>query len=456
MATNVARPRPRSAPAVLLKGWAIIIGTAIVFGLGALAFSLLQKPVYEASTTLYITAGNTGASSGFDTVEAAKQRVATYAQLARSGAVLTPALKAANLDWSLEQARENVTVESRPEIVTLTVNVQAADPEAAQKLAGAIADSMTRAVAALEVPASGFEPAAKLSVVSPATVASKPVSPISEVIVVLAVVIGLFVGAMLVLLRETLNTKIRDANDAESVLGTGTLAILAHEDEANRGRLVDFDDEAATQATSFRNLRSRLILALSQQPRHKLLITSARHDEGKTTVAINIGAALAHAAKSVIVVDANVDDPQVVQRVGARSGPGLTDVISGLAPLSEAIQRAVGGPNTLAVLGAGASGTSHPEGLFSSAALMQVLDSLAQQFDYVIIDAPPLLANSGAESLLSSVDGVVVVTRPQVSTVRDLVECRTRLDYAKARVLGVVLSDPQNKRSRHRKTEVDA
>ena len=456
MPTIGARPRPRSMPTVLRKGWAVIIGTAILFGLAALTFSLLQKPVYEASTTLYITAGGTGASSGYDTVEASKQRVATYAQLAYSGAVLTPAIEAAGLNWSLEEARESVEVESRPEIVTLTIRVHATNPASAQKFAGAIADSMTEAVSKLEVPASGVEPAAKLSVVTPSTVASKPTFPTTEVNVLLAAVVGLIVGVLLVLLREALNKKVRDAGDAEAALGTPTLAVLPRDDQSNQGHLIDFDDEPTTLATSFRDLRSRLVLELSDQPHPKLLITSARSAEGKTTVAINVGAVLAQANKSVVMVDANIDDPRMVQRVGASNGLGLTDVISGPTPLSDAVQRGFGGPKTMAVLGAGTNGASYREGLFSSVAFLQVLEALAQQFDYVIIDAPPLLANLGTESLLSSVDGVVVVTRPNVSTTTDLVECRTRLDNAKARVLGVVMSHAQKKRSRRGKAEVNA
>jgi capsular exopolysaccharide synthesis family protein len=456
MSTNVGRRGSRSVLNVLARGWALIIGTAIVLGLGALVFSLLQKPVYEASTTLYVTSGGTGASTAYDSVQASKERVGTYAQLVYSGAVLTPALEAAGLNWSLEEARKSVGVESKPEVIMLTVSVRAPDPEVAQKFAGAIADSMTKAVSALEVPGSGFEPTSKLSVVTPATVASKPAVPTTEVNVVVAAIMGLFVGAVLVLLREALNKKIRDARDAEAILDTRTLAVLASDDQLKQGRLIDFDEAPTPLATSFRNLRSRLILELRHQPNPKLLVTSARSAEGKTTVAINVGAALAQAANHVVVVDANIGDPQVVQGVGANGGPGLTDAISGRISLSDAVQRRVGGLDTLAVLGAGTKAADHAEDLFFSAAFPKVLEELAQQFDYVIIDGPGLLENSGTEAILLCVDGVLVVTRPTVSTITDLVECRNRLSNAGARVLGVVLSDSRNKRSRHRKIEVNA
>jgi polysaccharide biosynthesis transport protein len=456
MPTNVARPGSRSMLTVLAKGWALIVGTAIVFGLGALVFSLLHKPVYEASTTLYITSGGTGAASAYDTVQASKERVGTYAQLVYSGAVLKPALDAAGLDWSLEEARKNVDVESRPEVVLLTINVHAPKPEVAQKFAAALADAMTRAVSTLEVPGGGFEPISKLSVVTPATVAPKPAAPTTELNVVVAAMIGLLVGALLVRLREALNKKIRDARDAEAALDTRTLAVFASDDQSKQGRLIDFGDETTPVATSFRNLRSRLVLELRDQPHPKVLVTSAHSEEGKTTVAINVGAALAQSAIPVVIVDANIDDPKVVQGVGASGGPGLSDALSGSIPLSDAVQRRVGGLDTLAVLGAGIKAADHPEDLFLSAAFPKILEELAQQFDYVIIDGPALLENSGTEAILPSVDGVVVVTRPTVSTTTDLVECRTRLDDAKARVLGLVVSDSQSKRSRRRKIEVNA
>jgi Mrp family chromosome partitioning ATPase len=431
-----------------------VIGTALAFGFAALGLSLLQRPVYEAITTLYITAGETGTSSTDERVEASQRRVATYAQLVYSGAVLTPATEAAGVDWSLEKARESVKVESKPELVTLTIYVSAPDPETAHRFASAIADNMARAVSTLEVTGSGFEPAAKLSVITPATVSSEPAYPTTALNVVLGGVIGLFVGAFVVLVREALNKKVRDARDAEVATGTRTLASFAGHGP-NQDYLVDFDAPEPTElATSYRDLRSRLLLQIGDQTHPKVLLTSARSAEGTTTIAINLGAALAHAEKSAVVVNANFDDPQVVQRVGVSNGPGLTDVMSGGASVPDAVRRGGDVPTNMAVLGVGTKAASHPEGVFASAEFTNVLTQLAQQFDYVIIDAPPLLENSGTETLLSSVDGVVLVSRVNVSTITDLVECGTRVSDANARLLGIVLSGAKHKQSRHRKSNL--
>src|SRR5439155_12983515 len=85
----------------------------------------------------------------------------------------------------------------------------------------------------------------------------------------------------------------------------------------------------------------------------RVLVTSARPAEGKTTVAINLGAVLAQVDRSVVVVDTDIDDPQVAERVGASHGPGLTDVLCGQTALFEAVQHGAGGLKNLAVLDAG-------------------------------------------------------------------------------------------------------
>jgi Mrp family chromosome partitioning ATPase len=315
---------------------------------------------------------------------------------------------------------------------------------------------MIRAVSKLEAPGTGSAPTAKLSVVSPATVTAKPVYPTTRLNIAIAAVAGLFVGAMWVLLREALNRKVRDARDAEAALDTRTLAVLAGDRLSKRGRLIDFGDKAPPATASFGDLCSRLVLELRDQSKPKLLVTSAHSTEDKTTVVINVAAALARAANQVAIVDANTADPQVVRSVGASARPGLTDVISGQIQLFEAVQRRVGGLDTLAVLGAGTTAAGLPEDLFLSTAFPKVLEELARQFDYVIVDGPALLDAAGTEAILLSVDGVVVVVRQTVSTITDLVECRTRLSNAGARLLGIVQIDSRKKRSRHRNIEASA
>jgi succinoglycan biosynthesis transport protein ExoP len=456
MPTKPKRPAPRRMHIVLARGWKLIAGTAIVFGLAALAISLLQKPEYEATTTLYVTSGGTVVPSAADSVVASKERVGSIAQLAYTQSVLMPAVQAAGLNLSMEQARERVSVDVNPQVVLVTLSGRDSDPAVAQKFTDALAKSMSTAVSQLEVPGAGTEPLAKMRQVTTATVDPTPVKPTTLINVLLAVAAGLIIGTLLALSREFLNNKVRDETDAEAALGAPVLTVVPSDDqgqEDDEDRVFDFDGQPTAITASFRTLRTQL--AVQDPPIRTLLITSARPSEGKTAVAVNAGAVLAQAASSVVVVDANLDDPDVAKRLGASSdGPGLTDAIRG-ASLPDLIQRGVAGVDTLAVLGAGTKVSDHPADLFSSPAFRKVLDELSQQFDYVIVDSAALLENSATEAILPSVDSVVVASRQSAATMTDLVECRTQLSNTQARVAGLVFFQAQEKRTNPR-TKVNA
>ncbi|WP_173008135.1 polysaccharide biosynthesis tyrosine autokinase [Mycolicibacterium sp. P1-18] len=425
MVTKQRRPAPRGISTVLAKGWATIAAVAIVFGLGALGYSILEKPMYSASTTLYLTSGGTIVPSAYDSLSASRERVGSYAQLLYTQAVLMPAAQAAGLDLTLEQARQRVAVDVNPQIVLITLSASDSDPAVAQKFADALAKSMETTVSALEVPGASTEPLVKVHQVTTATVNAGPAEPRTLMNVAVAVVAGLVVGVLLAMLREFLNKRVRDENDAEAALGTPALAVVDQKDQA---------------AEAFRAVRTRL--AVLTPPARTLLLTSGRAQEGTTTTTLGLGRAIAQAAHSVVIVDANFYRPDASKRLGLDDAPGLADVLRG-ASLGNALQRGVSGVKTLSGLGAGSRVTGHPADYFASAAFARTLEELSRQFDYVLVDSEAMLENSGTDAIAALVDGVLMVSRRSGSTMADLVECKRRLDNVEARVVGAVFISSQ-------------
>jgi succinoglycan biosynthesis transport protein ExoP len=433
MASKLKRPAPRPIFTVLARAWILIVGIAVVFGLATLAASLLQKPVYAATTTLYLTSGGTVASSAYDSVTSSTERVGSYAQLIYTQAVLVPAAESVGLDVSLEDARKRVSVDVNPQVVLMTITVEDTDPALAQKFADAIAESMRTAVSKLEVPGAASEPLVKIRQVTKATLNPSPVAPTTLLNVSVAVAVGLIVGCLVALLRESRNTKVRDENDAEAAVGAEVLAVVHHGDHPQE---------------AFRTLRTRLMV--EDPPVRKLLITSARATESSSTVTINLSKALSQSANSVVVVDANLGNPTVTTWAGSDGERGLVDALRG-RPLGDVIKRGVGGANNLAVLGAGTKSSLHPADLLSSDAFRSILRALSEQFDYVIVDSAALLEDSGTEGILPFVDGALLVCGVNLATVSDLIECRTRLDNVQARLAGLVFYESwEEPASRHR------
>lgn len=433
MTSKPKRPASRSIYVVLFKAWMLILGVAIAFGLAGLAASLIQKPVYEATTTLYLTSGGTVASSAYDSVTSSTQRVGSYAQLIYSQAVLMPAANAVGLDLTLEEARKRVGVDVNPAVVLMTITVQDTDPSVAQRFADALAQSMQDAVSKLEVPGAASEPLVKIRQVTKATLNASPVKPTTLVNVSVAVAVGLIAGCLLALVRESRNNRVRDENDAEVALGAPVLTVVGADDRSGE---------------PFRTVRTRLLV--QDPPVRKLLVTAPTAAPTSATATINIGKVLAKTASSVVVVDADLARPVISRWAGCEGQPGLVDVLRG-SPVGDVIRHGVDGLATLAVLGAGSRAPGHPADFFSSAAFRQLLGALAQRHDYVIVKSAAMLADPAAESILPFVDGVLVVGGPTLSTLDDLAACRARMSGVQARVIGLVYyqssDDPKREES---------
>lgn len=439
MASKSRRPAPRSIFAVLTRAWMLIVGTAIVFGLVGLAASILQKPVYAATTTLYLTSGGTVASSAYDSVTSSTERVGSYAQLIYTQAVLMPAAEAVGLNLSLDEARKRVGVDVNPQVVLMTITVEDSNPALAQRFADALAQSMQSAVSKLEVPGAASEPLVKIHQVTKATVGASPVEPTTLVNVSVAVAVGLIVGCLLAVWRESRNDKVRDEVDAEAALDSRVLAVVG---------------PGARSKDGFRTIRT--LLLAQDPPVRTLLVTGARQSESTSVVTMNIGKLLARAGNSVVIVDANLNDSNVTRWAGSEGAPGLVDALRG-KDLAETLRHGVDGVKTLTVLGTGAKRTVHPADYFSSEAFRRILRMLAAKFDYVVVDTMPLLEDSGTESILPAVDGIAMVCGPSLSTMSDLVECRTRIGNVGAKILGLVFfEDRDDLVNRHRATKATA
>jgi polysaccharide biosynthesis transport protein len=437
---TVGNTATRDMLTVVVRGWKIIVGAALAFGMVALIFSMVQKPVYEATVTLYVTSGTKsgGASNTYEDVMGAVGRVTSYAKLVYSDEVLAHAVKAPDVDMTLDQARASVSSHPVPESEMLAISATSQNREAAQRLASAVAESMTRTVAALEVPNGGGPPTTRLTVVTPATLSPEPTSPATLMNVTVAIFGGLLAGAATALTRERLNKTIRDDRDIERVLGTRPLVCIPNDGTLGAALTTDFDGPGTAAAGAFRHLRTALAVANSKRPLATILVTSPRESDGKSTVALNLAAAFAECGSRVVLVDADLGNPAVARRMGNGEAPGLADFIqSQTAPLQLSAVTMDG----LKVISAGRPQDSDAAGLLASSACGKFFKQLAESFDYVIVDSPPLLDGPAAQAAACWADGVLMVTRRGRSKIADCATSVIQLADIDAELVGVVLND---------------
>jgi capsular exopolysaccharide synthesis family protein len=434
---------------VVIRGWKIIVACAVAFGLIALILCLLQKPVYEATVTLYVTSGTNGQgpASPYEELMGAAGRTTSYAKLTYSDAVLAGAVKTSGVKMTVDQARNAVSSQIVPESEMFTVSARDQNREVAQRFASAVADSLSNTIADLEVPNGGSEPTTRLTIVTPATLNPEPVSPTTLMNVTLSTLGGLLAGVAAALTRERLNNTVRDERDIEKVVGVRPLGHIPHDKTLGAALTIDFGGPGTAAAGAFRHLRTALSVAHSERSPATFLVTSPREGEGKSTVALNLAAAFAESGSTVVLVDADLGNPALARRMGNGQVPGLADVIhSQVAPLQLSAMAIDG----LKVIGAGRMRDNDPAGLLASSACGKFFKQLAKSFDYVIVDCPSLLGGPGAEAAACWADRVLLVARRGRSKLSDCHASVTQLSDIGAELVGVVLNDVRPPRGHKR------
>jgi capsular exopolysaccharide synthesis family protein len=269
-----------------------------------------------------------------------------------------------------------------------------------------------------------------LRVVERAEVPRSPVLPRRLWNFEMAVLLGLGLGVGLSILFEHMDNTVKTPEDVKVELKLPFLGMIpevpateaAPSDEAP-APLVMRDPKSAV-AEGYRVLRTNLIFSSAESSGRVLMISSANPGEGKTTTVANLATSLAENGARVLAVDADLRRPTIHQHFGLAKSPGLSDLIVGKVPPTQVIQ----GTRLprLSVLPCGYI-PPNPSELLGSESMRDIIATLRKRYDWVLIDAPPILAMADTPVLCPFVDGVVLVvwaetcTRPAVERAVDQV-----------------------------------
>ncbi|MBN2536995.1 polysaccharide biosynthesis tyrosine autokinase [candidate division WOR-3 bacterium] len=201
--------------------------------------------------------------------------------------------------------------------------------------------------------------------------------------------------------------------------------------------LITHSDARSSGAEAFRMLRTNLGFTAVDRPLRTIVVTSAVPGEGKSTVAVNLAAVLAQSGARVLLVDADLRQPVLHGLFGREREPGLTDLIlagePGARPFSPT---PVDG---LSFLAAGAVPPS-PADLLLAPTTRRLLETLAGEFDHVVLDTPPALIAADAPILVSQADAAIVVVRAGRTPARTVEDVRRTLANSGGFLAGFVLN----------------
>lgn len=209
----------------------------------------------------------------------------------------------------------------------------------------------------------------------------------------------------------------------------------ARADVARRAAVPEAREVASAVQEEYQKFKAGLVSIAVPSGLHTILFTSARHGEGTTTVAVGLGTALATERESrVLLVEANVRRPCFAGILPLTTTAGLVDFVAGrTAP--EALVTRIEDRN-LSVISAGTP-SNEPVDLEVVDALLARMHS---QFDFIVLDAPPVNVYADTSVLATKVDGVVLVVETDVTPLAEVEAAKRQLIKVGARILGVVLN----------------
>jgi capsular exopolysaccharide synthesis family protein len=177
---------------------------------------------------------------------------------------------------------------------------------------------------------------------------------------------------------------------------------------------------------------------LSAKPGCSMLIVSAVHGEGTSTVARELAALLCRDGLTrAVLVDANLRTPSQHKAFGVERAGGLTEVVTRGLALDQAVRNGNRSPVPLLTSGRPAS---HPAGVLGAPALRTAIEGLRAKYDWVIVDGPPTTVYSDAGILAPLMDGVVLVVQAEKTRWQVAEQAKRMLEASGARLLGAVLS----------------
>ncbi|HEY0704022.1 MAG TPA: polysaccharide biosynthesis tyrosine autokinase [Candidatus Acidoferrales bacterium] len=288
-----------------------------------------------------------------------------------------------------------------------------------------------------------------------------PTAPQRGLIIAIGAMISIILAIVLSFVKESFNNSVRTPDDILAWVGLPSLAMIppilsagravgriagsgasrfslnAGSNGAPKTQSIPVTRAHSAEGEAMRDLRTALMLATPAAAPQVILVTSASAGEGKTTVSINLAAALAERGKTCLV-EGDLRRPMAAATLKVATKAGIGDVVAGTVSLDQALS-SVPGIADLSLLAAGRL-PSNPADLISSERMRELIQEARGKFDYVVVDSPPVIPFSDARMLSAFSDAVVLVGRYSSTTRRALARAVQLLDEVQAPIVGVVVN----------------
>lgn len=422
---------------VLRARWRTVAACSLLVLGAATAYTLTLTPTYTATARVYFSA------SGGDSPQAQPNRgtyvltpqdLNTYVEVLPSPAVLDPLRQTLRLPAS---APVNVSASVPPTASVLDITAVDGSPEGAARMANAVGPVLASVAAKFSPLLASAGQTVEATTITPAVAPSSPTTPDVRRNLALGLLAGLAIGVGVAFGRHALDTKVRSEADVKALSDRPMLSSIPMDKNTKGKPLTLVTDPHSMHAEAIRRLRTNLLFVDVTTGKHSFVVTSAMPGEGKTTTVINLAMALADTGARVLLVDGDLRNPSIAKTMGLEGGVGLTTILIGAATVDDVVQQ--WRDSSLFVLPAGQI-PPNPTEILGSEPMETLFDHLTKEFDYVLVDSPPVLPVIDAIVINKLVGGLLFVVAADRTRKRDLQSALKALTTVDVRAAGFTLN----------------
>ncbi len=446
--------------ALVHKLWLIVLVSVLCAVLAFVGTFYLITPQYQSSAMFYVNNSNfsmDGASLSISSgdITAAKNLVDSYIVILQSRETLEAVAEHAGSDLEYAQLKEMITASSKNATEIFEVVVTSDSPEEALALARSITAVLPKRI-------EGIIQNTFPKVVDNPILPTRASSPSYPKNTVLGFLIGLILSIGYVVLKLLFDVTIRSEDNITQLTSHPILAAVPNMAAPGKGKYYASDrknrktarpavvtdskqnllgeDMGFAASEAYKLLRTKLQFSFADsQTSHVIGLSSAMAGEGKSLTAVNLAYSLAQLNKRVVLVDCDMRRPTLAEKLNIRKKPGLSSCLTGQIQLQELIQSCGirGAEESFHVIAAGQN-PPNPIELLSSVRMEQVIDALKANYDYVVLDLPPVGEVSDALAVAGLLDGVLLVVRQDYCTGPVLSSAISQFEFIQSKILGIV------------------
>jgi non-specific protein-tyrosine kinase len=370
-----------------------------------------------------------------------QQRVKTYANVINGPDTLKPVIEILGLDISWFDLAKKVKGSAPLDTSLINLSVSDESPELAAALANAIGKQFESTAAFLEVEdALGSSPV-KVTLAKYAVVPESPSSPKPLLNFLLGLILGFGIGVGIGILRQIFDDTVKNEDQLDE---TGLLGAIGFDPEAESKPLLTQISSFSTRAEAYRQLRTNLEFLRADNPPQVISIASPLPGEGKTTTVLNLGIAFAQSGYKVICVECDLRRPSASEFLKYdETQPGISEILGGKVLIKNRknlISLIRHDEDTGIHFLTSGKQAPNPAELFDSPTFKKLIMMLRKEFDFILIDSPPLLPVTDGGLIAKQSDGVLLIIKAGSTKVDQFRGGRDLLTKVGVPILGAVLN----------------